>query len=87
MLPGTDPIEQIRLTDLQPFENDRLHIEVVKEGAVREFFACLAGRADPLASRSSLLDHLVPVQILSGVYRSHVLAGRGEDPTVTFDLT
>ena len=86
MLPGTEAVEQMSLTDLGRFKEDRLHIEVVKEGAVREFFACLTGALAPTAVRSSLLDHRVPVQILSGVYRSHVQALMGQEPTVTFDL-
>ncbi len=84
MLPGTNPVEHYNLTDLATFDETRLHIEEVKEGVVREFFQCLCGQADPLHSRSSLLDHLVPIQMLSGVYRSHVQTLQNQDPTVLF---
>jgi predicted dehydrogenase len=86
MLPGSAAIERVRLSDLDHFDDARLHIEVVKEGTVAEFFSCLAGETDPLSSRSNLLDHLVPVQILSGVYRSHVAEMNGSNPVVTVPL-
>jgi predicted dehydrogenase len=87
MLPGTKPVEHYRLTDLAAFDATRLHIEMVKEGVVREFFQILGGRIPTWSGRSPLSDHAVPVRFLSGVYRSHVLGLSGRNPVVEYPLS
>jgi hypothetical protein len=50
-----------------------LAMERAKYQVVEEFAHYLVGRKDKSAVRSQIEDHLVPVQLMSGVYRSHVL--------------
>ena len=50
-----------------------LVMERAKYQVVDEFVQYLAGRRPKAGLRSQIEDHLVPVQLMSGVYRSHVL--------------
>lgn len=50
-----------------------LVMERAKHQVVEEFVDYLIGRKDKSAIRSQIEDHIVPVQLMSGVYRSHIL--------------
>lgn len=50
-----------------------LVMERTKYQVVEEFVHYLIGRKHKSAVRSQIEDHLVPVQLMSGIYRSHVL--------------
>jgi len=50
-----------------------LAMELAKHQVVEEFVGYLAGRKEKSALRSQIEDHIVPVQLMSGVYRSHIL--------------
>lgn len=85
MLGEGRPLEILRLTDLEAacaFDKSQLFIEQVKEGAIEEFLAFVRGERRRLDLKSSIEDHAVPVQIMSGVYVSHNLGRRGRNPLV-----
>jgi predicted dehydrogenase len=48
-------------------------MEWVKFKVVEEFADYLTGRRDKASIQSQIEDHLVPVQMMSGIYRSHIL--------------
>jgi hypothetical protein len=66
---------------------EALVMERVKHEVVREFVEFLLGHRPKESLRSQLEDHLVPVQLMSGVYRSHVLRERGANPVVVKALS
>lgn len=53
--------------------NSLVTMEHVKHRVVEEFADYLSGRQHKAAIQSQLEDHLVPVQMMSGIYRSHIL--------------
>jgi hypothetical protein len=48
-------------------------MERVKFKVVEEFADYLSGRRHKASVQSQIEDHLVPVQMMSGIYRSHIL--------------
>jgi hypothetical protein len=50
-----------------------LVMERAKYQVVGEFVDFLVGRKDKSALRSQIEDHIIPVQLMSGIYRSHIL--------------
>ncbi len=50
-----------------------LVMEHAKHQVVEEFVEYLLGKKEKSILRSQIEDHIVPVQIMSGIYRSHIL--------------
>ncbi len=85
MLGSGKPLEILRLADLEAstgFDETRLFIEQVKEGAILEFLGFIRGIVSKAELTSSIEDHFIPVQIMSGVYQSHNRRIRGANPLV-----
>lgn len=53
-------------------------MEQVKYKVVEEFADYLTGRRDKASVQSQIEDHLVPAQMMSGIYRSHILRQQGQ---------
>lgn len=51
----------------------RVTMDFVKHKVVEEFADYLTGRRNKASIQSQIEDHLVPVQIMSGIYQSHIL--------------
>lgn len=81
-----DSLQVYRLPDIKRGAGEdggaALVTERVKHEVVREFIEFLLGHRPKKSLRSALEDHLVPVQLMSGVYRSHVQRGQGANPVV-----
>lgn len=56
--------------------------EAAKHRLTAQFVRYLAGEAPKAGLPSQIEDHRTPMQIMSGLYRSHVLRQRGIDPVV-----
>jgi hypothetical protein len=86
-----DSLQVYRLPDIERGDVEgggaALVMERVKHEVVREFLEFLLGHRPKESLRSPLEDHLVPVQLMSGVYRSHVLRERGANPVVAKALS
>jgi hypothetical protein len=86
-----DPLKIFRMSDLKKYcpevQDDKLAIESVKHRVVKEFLSCLVGKRSKIELTSNIDDHLMPVQIMSGIYRSHNNYIRGLNPLVRYNLT
>jgi len=58
----------------------------VKHDVVREFVEFLLGRRSMDSMRSRFEDHLIPVLLMSGVYRSHILRSISKNPIVIKEI-
>lgn len=56
--------------------------EYAKHQIVEQFVSYLAGTAPKASLASPIEDHMVPMQIMSGIYRSHVLRSRSANCVV-----
>lgn len=81
----------IRMSDLKQYVpeicDDKLAMEIVKHRVVKEFLNYLQGTTKKSDISSNIDDHLMPVQIMSGVYRSHNNYIRGLNPLVSYNLS
>ena len=86
-----DSLHVIRMSDLKKdipeMRDDKLAIERIKHRVVKEFLGYLIGLMSKSELTSNIDDHLVPVQIMSGVYRSHNRYIRGLNPIVSYNLS
>ena len=86
-----DSLKVIRMSDLKQYcpemSDNKLAIEMVKHRVVKEFLSYLIGAVSKSEFRSNIDDHLVPVQIMSGIYRSHNNYIRGLNPLVSYKLS
>ena len=86
-----DSLKVIRMSDLKQYcpemSDNKLAIEMVKHRVVKEFLSYLIGAVSKSELRSNIDDHLVPVQIMSGIYRSHNNYIRGLNPLVSYKLS
>lgn len=73
-----------QLTDLinTPSASGALAMEAMKLKVVRNFVEHVAGILPKEAIPSQIDDHIVPVQIMSGIYLSQVRRSQGGDPIV-----
>ena len=85
-----DSLRVYRLPEIERVTTDcgaaPLVMERIKHEVVREFVEFLLGRRPKDSLRSPFEGHLVPVQLMSGVYRSHILRAKGENPVVQKDF-
>ncbi|MBZ8183086.1 Gfo/Idh/MocA family oxidoreductase [Oscillatoria salina] len=65
-------LHEIVFGDVMP-NKSTLVMERVKHKVVEEFVDYLIGKKDKSEIRSQIEDHLIPVQLMSSVYRSHIL--------------
>lgn len=68
--------------DSESESESMIAMEMVKFKVVEEFAEYLIGSKDKLSINSQLDDHLIPVQIMSGVYTSNILRQNGENNIV-----
>jgi hypothetical protein len=83
---GGEPFEKVEFKDLPEaagYRDDKLFIEQVKRGAIQEFVAAITGRLDSSVLRSDFADHHMPVRLMSGLYRSHILRRSAGNPLLT----
>jgi predicted dehydrogenase len=64
------------LAEMEQARATQLTSEFAKYRIVEQFVSYLAGAAPKASLASPIEDHIVPVQIMSGIYRSHVLRSR-----------
>ena len=64
--------EIIKLSELNSLNDNRLIMENVKYKVVREFYEYLVGIRTKENVKSQIDDHLLGVQIMSGIYCSHI---------------
>lgn len=64
-----------------------LFMERVKHEVVREFVEFLLGHRPMETLRSRFEDHLIPVRLMSGLYRSHILRSMGRNPLVVKEMS
>lgn len=87
-----DPLRVITMRDLinknkgSILDDSKLVIEQVKYKVVKDFLAYLQGKVNKSKLVSNIDDHLMPVQIMSGVYQSHIRYMRGENPLIKYRL-
>lgn len=67
------------LAEMTQVREGLLTTEFAKHQIVEQFIAYLAGVIPKKKLASSIEDHIVPMQIMSGIYRSHVLRSRSSD--------
>ena len=86
-----ESLRVIRMNDLKEYApemcDDKLAIERIKHRVVKEFLGYLIGIVSKTELTSNIDDHLIPVQIMSGVYRSHNNYIRGLNPIVSYKLS
>jgi len=84
------PLRVVTMKDLKKQASitgdSKLVIEQIKHRVVGDFLAYLQGMISKEQITSSIDDHLVPVQIMSGVYQSHVRYTEGKNPLVRYEL-
>ncbi len=75
------------LIDKQVFgDNSMITMELVKFKVVQEFADYLTGIRTKESINSQIEDHLIPVQIMSGIYASNILRKRGGNNIVKSDF-
>lgn len=67
------------LAEMKQARTGLLTSEFAKHRIVEQFVSYLAGIIPKADLASPIEDHMVPMQIMSGIYRSHVLRSRSED--------
>ena len=67
------------LAEMKQARAGRLTSEFAKHRIVEQFVSYLAGTIPKAGLASPIEDHMVPMQIMSGLYRSHVLRSRSAD--------
>lgn len=86
-----ESLRVIRMSDLKEYVPEmcdyKLAIERIKHRVVKEFLGYLVGTVGKSELTSNIDDHLIPVQIMSGVYRSHNNYIRGLNPIVSYKLS
>lgn len=86
-----DSLKVIRMSDLKKYYpelcDDKLATERVKHRVVKEFLNYLIGAISKSELSSNIDDHLMPAQIMSGVYRSHNNYIRGLNPLISYKLS
>ena len=83
------PLEVVQLAELgrnAGFNDARLYTEQVKEAALLEFVHFVEGTLPKSALRSNIDDHVVPAQIMSATYASHVRHQLGENAVVSHPI-
>ena len=87
---GKSQPEVFKLTDFfnKPTEGmeSNIMMEQVKFKVVEEFIDFIKGNVDKQAVTSQITDHKTSVQILSGVYCSHINAIEGNSPIMSYKL-
>lgn len=68
------------------FSDDQLFIEITKHRVVLEFIDFIRKKRSKNNLISNIEDHLIPVQIMSGIYKSHILYTSGNNPLVKYNL-
>jgi hypothetical protein len=58
----------------------------VKFKVVEEFVGFIRGNLNKQAITSQITDHKISVQIMSGVYCSHINAVEGKSPIISYKL-
>ena len=90
MTGGDKPFEVIRMSDLKnkasEICDDKLAIEMIKRRVVAEFIDFILGKKRKTDLISNITDHLMSVQLMSGVYRSHNNYQQGHNPLVKYQL-
>lgn len=85
-----ESMKVIHLSDLKEhcpeMRDDKLAIERIKHRVVKEFLGFLVGMIGKKELTSNIDDHFMPVQIMSGVYRSHNQYVQGHNPLVTYKI-
>lgn len=75
------------IIDDQDFgDESMMTMELVKFKVVQEFADYLTGRRTKESINSQIEDHLIPVQIMSGIYSSNILKNRGDNNIVKSDF-
>lgn len=86
-----DSLRVIRMPDLKKYCpemcDDKLAIERIKHRVVKEFLGYLVGMVSKNQLISNIDDHLMPAQIMSGIYRSHNNYIRGLNPLISYKLS
>ncbi len=67
-------------------DNSMINMEWVKFKVVEEFADYLTGLRTKESINSQIEDHLIPVQIMSGIYSSNILRKRGDNNIVKSDF-
>lgn len=84
------PLKVITMKDIKNqgsiIGDDNLVVEQIKHKVVVDFLGYLQGFIGKDKLSSNIDDHLMPVQIMSGVYRSHIQYSEGKNPLVKFKL-
>lgn len=87
---GKETLKIIHMSDLKKYcpemSDDKLAIERIKHRVIKEFLGFLSGKINKAELTSNIDDHLMPVQIMSGIYRSHNNYIRGQNPLVSYKL-
>ncbi len=80
--------EKYQFSDLAgQFSNDSMiKMESVKFKVVEDFIDFLSGKKTKEQLRSRIDDHLIPVKIMSGIYRSHIHRKAKEDCVVKYNF-
>lgn len=85
-----ESLKIIRMNDLKKYAgeitDETLAMERAKHKVVIEFLSYLQGIVSKNTLSSNIEDHLMPVQIMSGVYRSHNKYMLGENPLISYKL-
>lgn len=81
------PLRTYKLNELNTgsvHTDENLTHETSKELVILEFIDFIQGKIRKKKLTSSIDDHLIPAQIMSAVYRSHIRSRKGESPLVRF---
>jgi len=85
-----NPLKVITMKDIirqgSIVTDDKLVIEQIKYQIVADFLGYLQGVISKDKLSSNIDDHLMPVQIMSGIYQSHIKYIEGENPLVKYKL-
>ncbi len=86
---GNKQPERFHFSDLagQSSNDSMIKMESVKFKVVEDFVDYLSGKKTKDQLRSKIDDHLIPVKMMSGIYRSHIHRKANEDCVVKFDFT
>lgn len=84
------PLKVIRMTDLKEYASeicdDKLAIEMIKHRVIKEFLGFLNGKVKKEKLVSNIDDHMMPVQMMSGIYRSHIRYVSGLNPIIKYKI-
>lgn len=80
------PLQIIKASELEKYDNESLHVEQIKQAPLMELTRFVMGEIEKEEMTSEITDHLVTARTMSSIYKSHIRYKSRESPIVDFNI-